>query len=421
MRQRGRSPFWVAACAALLTFGAARSLVPADGDEGAGSGRGDATEANDVELQLEDEEAKLELLNDKLADLQGELTRLDSQQKTLLGELHRLDIQIRVANEQIELLSLQLKRGYREIDENLKRIQALERSIDELRPYLQARSVSLYKLGRLSYVRLLLSVERPSELTRAYRYVSRLAREDGKKMARFLEDQSALERTKAELLEQTEYTLATRQQLESTTATLSSRRASRTTLLEEVENRREMAGTLVYELEQAREQLNELVGSLVSGAVAPTDGETVHLPMRIFEGEIGWPVVGDVDGGFGTQLHPRFKTVTVRNGIEIDAPVGTTVATVYDGEVVYADWFQGYGKLLIVSHPGDVHSLYGFLSDYTVEPGTWVTQGDPIGLVGDTGSLSGPRLYFEIRVEGAPVDPEEWLDPEKSQAISRTN
>ena len=375
-------------------------------------------EPPDVELRLADEEAKLDLLNEKLAALQDELANLDTKQTTILGELHRLDIQIRVAGDELELLGLQLKRGYREIDENLKRIQALEASIAELRPYLEGRSVSLYKLGRVGYLRMLLSVEQPTDLTRAYRYISRLAREDAKKMTRFLEDQAALQETKAALLRQTERTLATRQELEATTRRLASRRASRRTLLEEIANRREMAGTLVYELEQARGKLGELVESLAAGETPELDA--IHLPMRVFEGEIGWPVAGELEGRFGTQLHPQFKTVTVRNGIEIEAKEGTSVNAIYDGEIAYASWFQGYGKLLILRHPGNVHSLYGYLSEFTVKPGEWVGQGDPLAFVGDTGSLSGPRLYFEIRVEGTPVNPEIWLDPSRKLARSTT-
>ena len=377
---------------------------------------GAGSPAPDVDVRLEDEEAKLELLNERLGLLNEELSQLDSKQTTLLGELHRFDIQIRLANKQLELLGLELKRGYREIDENLKRIQALEASIAELIPYLKSRSVSLYKQGRLSYLRLLLSVEKPSELTRAYRYVSRLAREDGKKMSRFLDDQKALEDTKAKLLKQTEATLATRKELQAASRKLASRRESRATLLDEIENRREMAGTLVYELEQAREQLGALLETLSAGEPLP-EAATVHIPMRVFQGELGWPLDGKLEGRFGTELHPRFKTVTVRNGIEIDAPLGTPVGAVYDGEVAFAAWFEGYGKLLILRHPGHVHSLYGYLDDFTVLPGDWVKQGQPVASVGETGSLAGARLYFEIRFEGTPVDPETWLDPSRKVAL----
>ena len=374
--------------------------------------------AADIDARLADEEAKLGVLNGKLAELESELDQLDSKETTLLGELHRLDLQIRVAREQLELLGLELKRGYREVDENLERIAALEASIDALRPYLTERTVALYKLGRLSYVRLLLSVEQPSELTRAYRYVSRLARDDGTKMEQFLQDQQTLEETKETLRQQTERMIQTKDQLESTTRGLSRRRASRRALLEEIDSRREMASALLLELEGARERLSDLVAGLAQGE--PTEAETVHLPMRIFEGEIGWPTGGALDGRFGRQLHPRFRTVTVRNGIEIASDEGTEVRAVYSGEVAFASWFEGYGKLLILRHPGNVHTLYGFLADFAVEAGDWVDTGDPIALVGETGSLEGPRLYFEIRVQGSPVDPEGWLDPARELAAQRT-
>lgn len=382
------------------------------------SSRGAAEQAPeggaDAQQRVAREEAKLDLLNGKLSSLRKELDGLDRRETSLLGELHRLELEIRVASDEIELTKLKLDRGYREMDENLARIQALEKSIDELKPFLESRARSLYKLGRLSYVRLLLSVEKPSELTRAYRYISWLAREDAERMSRFLEDQKYLEEAKARLLVQTESLLQLRKDLEANARTLENRRASREALLAEVNERQEMAGALVHELEDAREDLGKLVDSLIAGR--PPEQEDVYLPMRMFEGEIGWPVEGRLDGHFGTQLHPRYKTVTVRNGIEIDAPPGTPVNAVYDGEVVYAAWFQGYGNLIILQHPGDMHSLYGYLSDFQVQRGERVTRGEPIGFVGDTGSLGGPRLYFEIRVGGRPVDPEKWLDPSKRLA-----
>jgi septal ring factor EnvC (AmiA/AmiB activator) len=377
------------------------------------SGQEPAGPAN-VDRRLSAEEAKLELLNDRLSLLHRELESLDRREGSLLGELHRLDLEIRVAGDELELLKLNLEKGYRAMDENLKRIQVLEKAIDELQPYLQSRARSLYKLGRLSYVRLLLSVEKPSELTRAYRYISRLAREDAEKMRLFLEDQRLLEEAKAELVVQTEAMLRMRTELEDTTRALASRRASREALLGEVYARQEMAGSLAHELEVAREELGKLVESLAAGEPGTVD--TVHLPMRMFQGEIGWPVEGEIEARFGTQLHPRFKTVTVRNGIDVMAPSGTSVAAVYEGQVVYASWFQGYGKLLILQHPGNVHSLYGYLADFQVGVGDRVARGEPIAWVGDTGSLEGPRLYFEIRAEGRPEDPEKWLDPGRKPA-----
>jgi septal ring factor EnvC (AmiA/AmiB activator) len=357
--------------------------------------------------RLAAEEAKLEILNERLTSLRKELGSLDQKQTTLLGELHKLEIQIRVAKEELELMKLQLDRGYREIDTLLKRIQGLEKSIMELRPFLANRSVSLYKLGRLSYVRLLLSVEEPNQLTRAYRYISRLAQADGEKISRFIADQRALEESKSRLVARTKEMLEVRNQLEATTQTLQRRRATKETLLGEIHERREMTETLMYELEEARGKLGDLMTRLVRGELPLED--PVFLPIRLFRGELAWPVDGEVSSHFGKQYHPRFRTVTVQNGVEIAASLSAPVDAVYDGHVVFASWFQGYGKLLIIGHPGNVHTLYGHLSDIKVKNGDIVHRGDEVAWVGDTGSLSGPSLYFEIREDGKPVDPEEWL------------
>jgi len=370
--------------------------------------------ASDIEDLRAEEEAKLDLIQEKLGGLREELDALGQRQSTVLGELHRLDVEVGVAHQTLELLGVQLERGYREIDENLQQIQSLEESIAELRPYLAQRAVSLYKLGKLSYMRLLLSVEKPSELTRAYRYISRLAQVDADKIRRFLEDQEALETKKEELVARTKKNLQTQEELEQTTKTLEQRRAARAALLDQIYERREMAETLVGELEQARTQLAVLLEDWEAGRT--TDVAPTFLPIRLFHGELAWPVEGPIVAHFGKQQHPRFRTITVQNGIEIRAPIGSPVQAIYDGEAVFASWFQGYGTLLILSHPNSVYSLYGHLSEINVRKGDTVRRGQEVALVGDTGSLNGASLYLEIREEGRPVDPQLWLLPEPTRA-----
>ena len=325
-----------------------------------------------AEDRLAQEEAKLQVISQKLAGFKEELGTLDERQTTVLGELHRLEVEIGVAYQTLELLRVQLERGYQKIDENLKQIEVLEESIRELRPYLASRAVSLYKLGKLSYMRLLLSIEQPGELTRAYRYISRLALVDTEKINRFLSDHEALERTKAKLVTDTKKTLETRGELERTTKTLEQRRTTRASLLEEIHERRELAETLVSELEEARAQLGVLIADWEAGR--PSASAPTFLSIRLFQGELNWPVEGAVAARFGKQRHPRFRTVTVQNGIEIKAPLGAPVQAIYDGEAVFASWFQGYGTLLILSHPHNVYSLYGHLSEIRVGEGDTVVD-----------------------------------------------
>jgi septal ring factor EnvC (AmiA/AmiB activator) len=120
-------------------------------------------------------------------------------------------------------------------------------------------------------------------------------------------------------------------------------------------------------------------------------------------------VAGEIVTPFGPREHPRFRTVTVSNGIEIRAPAGTDVQAVAGGRVVFAGWFRGYGKMLILDHGDQFYTLYAHAAELYKAVGEAVRQGDRVASVGDTGTLGDPVLYFEIRQAGKPLDPADWL------------
>src|SRR4029453_11889534 len=105
----------------------------------------------------------------------------------------------------------------------------------------------------------------------------------------------------------------------------------------------------------------------------------------------------------------EFGTETFRKGIELGAPAGSAGAAVADGVVRFAGWFRGYGKIVIVDHGNSYFTVLGHLDEIAVSVGDAVRQGDRLGSAGDTGSLAGPRLYFEIRRAGQALYPEAWL------------
>jgi septal ring factor EnvC (AmiA/AmiB activator) len=110
-------------------------------------------------------------------------------------------------------------------------------------------------------------------------------------------------------------------------------------------------------------------------------------------------------------VNPKFNTVTVQNGVDIAAPAGAPVRAVAPGRVVHAGWFRGYGNLVIVDHGAGYHTLVAHLGSMRTAMGEEVEAGDVLGSVGDSGSLKGPYLYFEVRERGRPVDPRPWLAP----------
>lgn len=342
---------------------------------------------------------RLARVRERRAALERDLARLRGEERTLLGEVERLELEVRARAEQLRETQLVLEQTNKEMDQTVRRLRELEESIARARPVLAARARSLYKLGELSYLRLLLSVERPSDMFRGYRLVTALARRDRERIAGFRADVQSLSAARAELEAKTRAALALRADLDRTRRGLEADRARKTKLLTEIVERKETHAAYVAELQEAEKRLGAMLDGLAGGDVS--------VPIPAFKGALAWPVPGHVRVPFGLRKHPRFDTYTVQNGIEIEAPLESPVHAVHEGTVVFADLFRGYGLMVVLDHGGKHHSLYAHLAEIRARPGQKLQAGEVLGTVG-TG-LEGPGLYFEMRFQGRPEDPQEWL------------
>jgi septal ring factor EnvC (AmiA/AmiB activator) len=120
-------------------------------------------------------------------------------------------------------------------------------------------------------------------------------------------------------------------------------------------------------------------------------------------------VRGPIARGFGRVVDDEFRTETFRKGVDFAAPAGAQVQAVAPGEVRFAGWFRGYGRIVILDHGDGYFTVSGHLDAIDVAVGDALGEGDALGSVGETGSLSGPQLYFEIRHGADPLDPADWL------------
>lgn len=163
---------------------------------------------------------------------------------------------------------------------------------------------------------------------------------------------------------------------------------------------------VVADLEATQKELRRLAEELSEQESA--------VGFRARKGQMVLPAAnGLVEGVFGRVVNPRFNTVTVQKGLDIRAPEGSEVVTVAEGKVVFTGSLKGYGNLVIVDHGGDFHTLYAHLASMSVALGAQVDAEEPIGLVGETGSLKGAYLYFEIRKGGLAIDPLPWIAPDQ--------
>jgi septal ring factor EnvC (AmiA/AmiB activator) len=227
----------------------------------------------------------------------------------------------------------------------------------------------------------------------------RRADEHQANLVRLRAAQSRLETRRAELAKLQQAAQAARVAAERATTT-------RAQLIAQIDQRRDMTAELASELQGAQVKLQQALGAINAGTPrAATEGSA--LPIRPFRGDLDWPVTGRMLTPFGN----RAGTATMAStpgGVQFAAQEGSLVRAVHDGTVAFTGPFTGYGNLVIIDHGAETFSLYGQLDSVQVERGAKVERGVTLGTTGRV--LAGiPGMYFEMRVDGKPVDPLEWL------------
>jgi septal ring factor EnvC (AmiA/AmiB activator) len=346
------------------------------------------------------DDARLAKVRERREALEQELKRMRGEEKSLLGEVEQLELELSLRGEELAEIQIALARTRTQLDATVARVRELEQSLAGARPALARHARALYKLGDTSYLRLLLSIDRPSDFFRGYRLITTLARRDNARVAQFRADLEALTTEQAKLEERTRESLALRNRLAAARQSLDQQRARKTALLTSLVERKELNAAYVEELARAEARLQQLLAGLGEGEV--------EIPLGAFRGSLPWPVEGPVRAGFGRRKHPRFETYTVHNGVEIAAAAGAPVRAVHAGRVVFAERFRGYGLMVVVDHGAKHHSLYAQLGTVEVAPGDAVAAGQVVGHA-DSGGSEGASVYFEMRYQGRPEDPEGWL------------
>lgn len=348
-------------------------------------------------------EAATERAADRIRALQREADALASEEKTLLVELRKLEVERALKTEQLGMVERDLRGTQAKLAGSIARAAELRDAADTERPDVEARLVHVYKLGRAGYWRLLLDLDNLQSIGRAYRTASAMNRLDRERVQQHRRTLDALASERQAL--ETRAKEIARLQVHAVNARAAIDRAvaARTALVNSIDARRDLNAQLTGELEAAQQRLQGAITQLGAGR-----GGSVNLPLRPFRGALPWPATGIVTRRFGRQTIGSFGTALTRSGIEVSLAEGQVVRAVHEGTVAYAEPFTGYGNLVILDHGDGEYSLYGYLSTMYVARGDPLEAHEPIGTSGRSPS-GNPALYFELRVDGKPVDPLQWL------------
>ena len=336
----------------------------------------------------------------RIKELQAESDRLAAQTRTTLTELRALELQREIKGEEVAKADAQLKELVAALDATTKRVEALESQRRADVPWVRERLVEIYKRGRLGYLRLLLSGTDIKALGRLSRGVAATATLDRVRLESHRHVAQQERTALAELQTRRQEVDNARAQALNARRALGDAVATHNRRLDELDARRDLAARFIGDLQGAQGELQRTLASLPDTRAA--------LPIAPFKGMLDWPVRGGILSRFGRSAAGRFGTTIVRNGIEISTPEGAPVRAVHAGTVAFAAPFTGFGTLVILNHGSGAFTLYGHLSQAAVTNGARVGRGDVVGRAGRTpGGV--PAAYFELRIDGRPVDPVQWL------------
>jgi len=341
-----------------------------------------------------------------IARLRGRLDAVRQQARSAERELEEVNLELDIHSQELQLAIETEQRVDAERQATEAEIAVLGTRIAKQKDELKHRLGALYRLGGLSYLRMLLEVENERNPLQAISMLSWLVSRDSRAVTRFQESQRQLAAQQIELAARLKQLHETRLVVEQRRREIAASHAQKQAVLARL--RTEESGSehqLVALEEKARrlERLVQLLAKQKRGEVVPA-GDITSV-----QGALQWPIDGKVIERFGKQINPKFSTVTMNNGLKIEAVPGTAVHAVFQGTVLFSQWFKGYGNLIILDHGNRIFSLYGNLKAPVVAVGQSITTGQTIAGVGESEDALSGYLYFEIREDNHPQDPQKWL------------
>ncbi len=363
-----------------------------------------AQDRDDYARELESSRNKINTIDSSI--------RIDSKKsREINGQIKKLDQQISKLESRIKSLSKRIQSKEQELkrlDENL----VIQRRHTVSQKQLLAKQIlTAYQMGHQTGLQLILSQDNPATYSRMSVYSDYYSRARQHKITGALYSVQRLAETHLQTAVTRKSLLSSKQKMSQSVKSKSNEQRSRKRLVAQLES-----GII-----SKKDQKNQLLQNIarLQALVEELDRQKLLADQAFFgnQGDLPWPVEGQVTASFG-DLKSSGKLRW--NGVFFKAPAGQHVHAVANGEIVYADWLNGFGRLLIVNHGNGYMSLYGGNQELLTDTGVKVESGQVIASVGDTSGHSGSGLYFEIRKDAHPLNPEEWISP-RMQFAKTTN
>jgi len=352
---------------------------------------------------LEERRRELEGIQRDIRQQQEELRRAESQRQTLLGQIRNLDRQLSRSQRELADIERRLRATEAEVTRVTRELAAAEAEVSQRSGLLARRAIASYKEGPVTYLEVLVGATDFADFLSRLDLLRFILIQDVELLHEVRADREQIAGTRAQLEQRRTEITGLRRQAQAKKASIERQTAERNRLLSQTERDIEAYRRALDDLEEQSRKVTAYIQELLARQRREYQG-----PLRA-----AWPVPGftRVSSPFGMRFHPVLRTRRMHTGLDIPAPSGTRVLAAEAGGVILAGWLGGYGNTVIIDHGGGYSTLYAHLSRINVAAGAEVTRGQLIGRVGTTGFSTGPHLHWEVRVNGEPEDPRQFIVP----------
>lgn len=346
---------------------------------------------------------ELDSINRQVKEIGKKLLKLQKEKGSILNEIYEIELKQKKETVENKQIKMHLVGTGKEIEKKKREKNKLRQEVRKSKANIRKALRILYKLGGSAQIKFLIRVDSFNELFRNYHLFVSLINYKSDEINTLKHNIRKLEKIDLELQKEYAKLLRLKEAQEQKLRKITSLKKDKLNLIEKINSDRMSYTKLIDELKEEAARLNEIIRD---EGIKTTIGPVNIQKLR---GRLRWPLQGKVISFFGKKKSTQFDTYILNNGIEIKPGASDEIKAIYDGEVVFTDYFKGYGNLIIVQHAKNFYSVYGHCEKILKKKGDKVTEGEVISIAGNSGSTSGKSLYLEIRKDLKPENPLKWL------------
>lgn len=375
------------------------------------------TDQRDYNNELRYQNKAINALKNEIEQLRSKIKKTESRERSTASRISSLDEEIALTSRLVQSLKREEKKTRSRITRLKEDLLKNENELEILRVRYEQRVVNSYLKGRITDLERVFSSTTWRQAMYRTHYL-KIISDIEKKMTKQIEKLLiGISQQKLELEAALRENLILKRDKEKQMSSYRNMRINREQELSRIRFDKKALALYVNEKEAGLKQLENIIKKILEDRARFEREERIRQQQQALKtksfsalkGRLPWPANGRIIAKFGRQWNPKLKTTTENPGIDIKGQPGSAIRAIIGGVVTTITYIRGYGTTIIIDHGGGFYTVYSHVTNIQINVDSEVRNGDVIAYMGDSGSINGSKLHFEIWGKGQKLNPELWL------------